>query len=43
LASPFVAWAPHQVSRGILRYQGLILVLDWLLDVDPQSDRSRFS
>jgi hypothetical protein len=43
LASPFEAWAPNQVSRGILWKQGFILVQDWLLKVDPQCDWSRFS
>ena len=34
LASHLVAGAPHQVSRGILE---VILLLDWLLEVNPQS------
>lgn len=37
LASHLVAGAPHQVSRGILGQKEVILVLDLLLEVNPQS------
>ena len=38
LASPLVAVAPNQVSRSILRQEEVILGLEWLLEVDLQSD-----